>query len=397
MPILNKKDKKKSPVPKSQATFNRQLRKISQLKEELRLFKEECDQALALYHSSLKPKEKEAGHLITRFLFKVTDLTQEPKALNKKERTILKEVIEASLDSVFSLLPYGEIDEKLKELYQNIHGINFEKEFQKEISKLKEMFKEHPEADHVDFSTFNPEDSPQEILEKLAESFKTAREKDENSSSFQQKIQKKSLKEKHAQDLEELKNKGLSTIYKRLAKKLHPDLEQDEEKRSEKDALMKRLSLAYKNQDLVSLLAIQSEFAEEESPQSSDEETMKIYNSILKDQIEELKQEFAMISFHARYVDLHRYIENNPENPLEEIRVAMTEVDSLIEEYALRLKDLSGNNPLKTLKQALASLEKQFSEEEISEEEILDYLLNSFLDEMIFSNPPKRGKKRNKK
>lgn len=47
------------------------------------------------------------------------------------------------------------------------------------------------------------------------------------------KTKKELIKEQKARELEILQNKGLNSIYKRLAKGLHPDLEQNLENRSQ--------------------------------------------------------------------------------------------------------------------------------------------------------------------
>ncbi len=403
-PSINKKKKKKPAVHKSQATFNRQLSKIKNLKKELHLFRKECEEALALYHSALRPKQKETGAVITQFILKVQELTQQnPKVLNKKEQQTVKEILENSLEHVFSLLPYGEIDDKLKSLYEKMRGKSFKNEFQAELESFKKMFeemrKEHPEMGKVDmdFSKFKPEDNLEDLLAKFAESMEAAmhaaekHEKGAPHASLKEKSEQELLKEKHARDLEELKNKGLGAIYKRLAKKLHPDLEQDEEKRVEKDHLMKRLSLAYNDQDLVSLLAIQSEYAKEfdEVSPSPDEGTIKIYNSILKDQIEELKHGFVEIVMHPRYLELHRYIEDRPEEPVEGIKEAIEECEDIGENYSSRIKDLSGKQPMKSLKEILESL---ISLEE--EEEFFGHVFDSMIDELMFSNSSRPSKKK---
>lgn len=79
-PALKKKGSKSS-LATLQATFHRHRRKIDQLRGQFEAMKKECEQALALYHSSLKPKEKKAADLITQFLLKIQDLTRDPQSI----------------------------------------------------------------------------------------------------------------------------------------------------------------------------------------------------------------------------------------------------------------------------------------------------------------------------
>src|SRR5206468_1470805 len=61
-------------------------------------------------------------------------------------------------------------------------------------------------------------------------------------------------KEKAEQEAAQLKQKNITTIYRQLAKLFHPDLEQDEDRRMEKEVLMKSLTEAYEANNLHALL-----------------------------------------------------------------------------------------------------------------------------------------------
>ena len=51
-------------------------------------------------------------------------------------------------------------------------------------------------------------------------------------------------------------DKQITKLYRQLAKQLHPDKETDEEKKSEKSALMQQLSQAKKDKDVVALFIL---------------------------------------------------------------------------------------------------------------------------------------------
>lgn len=359
-PTLNKKPGKTA-LSGSRVTFNRQRRTIEKLRDQIEALKNEFEEALALYHSALKPKEKKAGDLITQFVLKINDLAQPPKALNKKERKEFRKLLKEELDVVFGLLHFSEIHDDLNRLYKEVYGKSHEEEFHDEMSDLKTMFAELGLND-IDLSDLNPKDNLQDMLRKVGQSMHAGMEKNDElpPPPSKPKTKKELAKEQKVRELEALQNKGLNSIYKRLAKGLHPDLEQDLEKRIEKEVLMKRLTTAYSNQDLISLLEIESEWlgTVEDASETLSEESFKVYNSLLKEQIEDLKQELRITVLHHRYIEIHKYVQESPEEPLHAIEEAISQCDFIIDTRVTRLNDISGEDPLKCLKIALAEREE---------------------------------------
>ena len=102
---------------------------------------------------------------------------------------------------------------------------------------------------------------------------------------------------------EEVRKKSIASIYKQLAKALHPDLEQDETVRHRKVALMQELTTAYHANDLHTLLRLELQWIEREEGnlERLTEEKLAIYNQVLKEQIFELKQQIAELPMHPRY------------------------------------------------------------------------------------------------
>lgn len=336
-----------------QATFNRQHRKIDQMRGEIERMTKNCDQALELYYSDLQPKEKQVGKLSIQFVLRLKALTQYRKALTKNERDQLKEFMAEELQIIFNILPYAEVSDDIKSLYKEIHGSEVEGdgEFQNALSSVKDLFDEH--GMDIDLSSLNPNDSPQEIMEKLFKTMQEQIKEEPPLAPSKKKSKKELLKEQQEKELLLLQEKSLNNIYKRLAKVLHPDLEQDLEKRAAKEGLMKRLTVAYEKSDLVALLTLESEWLGGISEsQMLDKNILKIYNSILKEQIESLKEEASMVSHHVRYIDIQRFIMDN-QNPLGAIQEGLTICDLMVKEYATRMQDLSGKDSLRILRRHL--------------------------------------------
>ncbi len=379
MPVPMIKDRaKKSSSSSLQNTFHRHRRKIDQLREQIEEQKQQCEIAFALYHSTLRPKEKEAGQLITKYLLTVIDITRSPKSLNEKQWCTLNGFFEKDLEILFSMLPYGEIQQEMRDLYKEVHGDDCETEFYEELEEFKEASKEH--GIDLDLSDLDPNDSNEEIRMKLLDALHRqgihARE-DTFERPQKPKSKKELLKEQKALELENIQKQGIGTIYKRLVKELHPDIEQDHEKRAQKVDLMKRVTVAYENNDLLCLLDLESEWLGEVGTVAS-EASLKSFNALLKDQIEELKEQCFSTALQPRYMDMHSIIQYNPEKPVEMIQHAISRCDNLIEEFDNRLKDLSVKNPIKALREILDFFEKGDNENDFFLEEFAQLLSGFF-------------------
>ena len=120
--------------------------------------------------------------------------------------------------------------------------------------------------------------------------------KNKNIKSSQKKKSKKQIEKELQKELaqkekENLKNKSLKSIYINLAKLLHPDTETDEETKLFKEEIMKKITIAYNNKDIFTLLKLEMEWIkkEEKNLNNIPTSTIKLYNEILLEQIKELE------------------------------------------------------------------------------------------------------------
>jgi hypothetical protein len=102
---------------------------------------------------------------------------------------------------------------------------------------------------------------------------------------------------------EEVKNKSLRSIYVSLAKILHPDLEENEALRAEKEELMKTISSAYEAKDLPTLLMLEMQwvYKEAENIDQLSDDKLDVFIDMLKDQVKELKDDLEMLKLHPKY------------------------------------------------------------------------------------------------
>ena len=116
-------------------------------------------------------------------------------------------------------------------------------------------------------------------------------------------------REKKLQEAEEAKKRDLKSLYKQLAKVLHPDLEADPARKLQKEEWMKRLTTAHASGDLRELLCIEMEWlgVEASNLTSASDEKLKIYCTVLKEQIAEMKERTSNLMFAPEYAFLDRF------------------------------------------------------------------------------------------
>lgn len=102
---------------------------------------------------------------------------------------------------------------------------------------------------------------------------------------------------------EAIEKKSISDLYKELAKLIHPDLEQDENKRQKKEQLMKELTDAKNTEDVHAMLLIRQKAAIINKAGDGDKtyslQMLKMYNNAMKKKLEGLKRILQQKIFHS--------------------------------------------------------------------------------------------------
>lgn len=139
-------------------------------------------------------------------------------------------------------------------------------------------------------------------------------------------------KERVRQAQEETKTRDLKSLYKQLAKALHPDLETDPQLKQHKEIWMKRLTSAYKNGDLRDLLQIEMEWLGEESSHLSTagDTKLQVYCSLLKEQIANLNHQTWELKFSPQFSTLRRFINPYTETMETPVRIKLELHDEIL-------------------------------------------------------------------
>ena len=153
-------------------------------------------------------------------------------------------------------------------------------------------------GDEVDISS--PEKMQAVIQEKMQEIQNKDAEKHRQAEEYRSKRKKtaKQLEKEAKQQLEDQNiSKSIREVYRKLARALHPDREQDEKERERKTKIMQRVNAAYNKKDLLQLLELQLEVEQIDQKHLNNiaEDRLKYFNKILKEQFEELQQEILEI------------------------------------------------------------------------------------------------------
>lgn len=330
-------------------TFNRLKKKVETLQSELKTLHKECEAGLLFYQTEIQPQKKQLAHGIREFVKLIYVHYKQPKSFSKKERNILKQLMIDGITKSLNMTTFEEPDADITAIFKELTGKSCQAAALDELNALKQHLQEMFELDGVnlDLSKIDLNDNEQEVTQKIFKALKDSVEANiEEEIPLKSKSKKELQKELKAKELESLQKKGLGTIYKQLAKAFHPDLEQDLEQKVEKEALMKRLTSAYEDNDLHTLLSLEIEWmnrSEEEAKNQTDEQ-IKIYNSILKDQVETLQENMQMVILNPKYLPLQSYLHNRDYGLIPLLTMVSVDLKMEVKEVEALIKSLSHKN-----------------------------------------------------
>ncbi|MBA3899237.1 MAG: hypothetical protein H0X62_03355 [Bacteroidetes bacterium] len=288
-------------LTKNQQAFNRITKRIENLNLEIENYKQKLELLLETYNNKVIPLEKPYAQSKIE-LAKTLAETSEKYKLNKNQIQQLQVLIQNLCREAFS---FSEPDMDAITFYNTWN----EKSYEDEIAEQKAAFEALLEVKFknkfgidIDLSELDGSaDSYSKIQEKIKEEQEKQSAKDK---STPEKKTKKQL-EKEAQQKNEAETlaKSIRSIYLSLAKMLHPDTVSDENEKLIKEELMKKVTGAYQEKDLPTLLKLEMQFvsAESNNIEKLSDDKLKIYISALKEQVAELEEEKMMQYQNPRY------------------------------------------------------------------------------------------------
>ena len=208
-------------------------------------------------------------------------------------------VIQEGLMTSDTIIDDGDdIEQEFQQQYFDELNDNDEDISAVEIEQLKIylMHEYDLEPDFFDFEADTQEEFLQIFAKKMQqrefESFasqmnKNEREFFENMYENEMKQQDK-LKEKR-ENARKIASKSMKEIYLKITAMIHPDREQNSEKKQEKTILFQKVNQAHEEQDLFKLLAVQAELGQIEHKVAN--EQLKAYNILLEERLENIELE----------------------------------------------------------------------------------------------------------
>lgn len=301
-------------LTKKQKEFNKLVKKIEEKRKYLDTYSRELDDCLDYYSKEVFPLEQQFLQLRITCLKLVFPFYSNKKVLPKKDVKVLGEILSGWLSDIMALYR-KEPDEEMIKIIEAVSGENYNdmkrEQFMEMKEDMEEMFSDM--GMDIDLSDMDENMSEEEVVRRMKElqdEMKQKLEEEAAKKASKPKTKKQLEKEEKEKKLEEARSKSIGTIYKQLAKTFHPDLEKDETLRLQKEELMKQLTVAYENKDLHTLLRLELQWVQQEENNLAKltDDKLSIYNTLLKEQIQEIDEKIEEVTMHPRYMPMRRLV-----------------------------------------------------------------------------------------
>jgi len=145
-------------------------------------------------------------------------------------------------------------------------------------------------------------DDPYGTAEKLGSILEEQQCKAEEQRPRRKKTARQLAREQREKEEESKISQSIRAVYRQLVGALHPDRETDPEEHQRKTDLMQKVTVAYKNRNLLQLLELQLtvEQIDQNAIDTINEDRLKHFNKILQRQSLELKQEIEEVELHMK-------------------------------------------------------------------------------------------------
>ena len=383
---IQAKDKKK--LTPNQAAFNKLTARVEKLRADLLRKQKALDEALALYGQRVPALEQDLARQRREVLLLAWPF-YEQRQLPKNQLGYLKDFLQELLQLVIQGSA-EEPDEEVKAIFAQLEGETYDSVAQREEKELQDGMREAFNRAGIDTSDWEAgteltEEAlfrkMHEFQQKQAEQWANPQQQQSTHYKTRPKTGKQLQKEQQAQEAERLKQKSITTIYRQLAKLFHPDREQDESRRPEKEGLMQQLTEAYQSRDLQTLLLLEQQWIQNENGhiESLPEETLGIYLEMLRNQAKELEiEKWQLVNRPCYSAFIERYGYRGATYPVKRVKEDIADLENekgaLNEEMDL-LRGPQALRYLKGLMRERAALQKQADKHDLA-----------FLFEAMFSS-----------
>lgn len=285
---------------KAQKEFNDALRKHKETLERTKEIEPLFQMVNETYVQDVLPElEKQKKLERTRFELMCAILLEEKLSFGKMQREFLRRyLLDICADSILEDTTfYGKYRDQLETKFERLERLRYKNQME---SRIKNTFGIEIDLDDMNRTGFDSE----EERESHEEKYREFREKYEeyrseyfrgrgSQSGERKKTKSQTEKEKKILESERLLSTDINTLFKNLAKLIHPDKEQDPVLREKKSKLMTKLSGARDNMNIAEILEIKLQVDELIPNQQTDvsfhDTSIKRFVGIIKSKIRELE------------------------------------------------------------------------------------------------------------
>jgi hypothetical protein len=306
---LKIKSKDKKVLSKEQQLFNKLTSRIENLENAILSDGEKMDRLLTFYSNETLPVIKEA--VAAGFqLAKAVDNGSQKFKLNRNQTQRIAEIILLLCEGAGEVISDAPGVDELTEKWADIAN-EWLKEDEFDLVQViaNDFFNDLIGFEDDSWEFDADSDSFHGSKQKVGENWPPTQGKKGAQPRQRKKTDRQLAMEEARKAAENTKLKTLRQIYIALAKILHPDSEPDPGRKSEKDDLMKRVTIAYEEKDLMTLLRLELEWVHKNADSLSDvtNEKLMVYIEALQQQVKELERQKVAQMYHPRYYYIKAY------------------------------------------------------------------------------------------
>ncbi len=291
-------------LSKEQHSFNKLVKRIEMLQQKIKDDTSKLAELAKFYHQHVTPSALQMTSLKIQ-LCKLLDLKRTRVKLSRVANEQLDDNIREILDEI---VHENEPDDETRALYQKYFDESPEESQELIDDMANDMFASMFE-DEFGFKIDPSHLKGGPDFTKIEESINQQQEKIDQKKKSQKRSKSAIRREELNQRKEEIKNRSIRSIYLSLAKLLHPDSETDATLKLEKEEVMKLVTTAYRDRNLLRLLELEMQWVASHKRllDELDKETLAGYLQLLRDQVNDLEEEHFMLRHSPVYNMVWRY------------------------------------------------------------------------------------------
>lgn len=296
-------------LSKSQLAFNKLTGRVERLQDDIKSETAKLESLLKVYVSEI-PVFKQRLAKTRLALAKALGNSTETIKYGRQQRENIREVILHLCDLAFA---DNEPDKETEAFYDSWSESSYREELQTHSAIIKQMVADGAKDFlGIDLNADEIDDTPEglaRLMNRLKNEMHDQEQRQGVRSSKRKKSKKQLEREERQKSEEALQLKSLRAIYLSLAKALHPDTTMDPLGKIQKETLMKKVTAAYAEKDLTTLLKLELEWVSSENAtlDTLPEERLKRYIVSLKEQVSALEQEKYALYHHPRFICISEF------------------------------------------------------------------------------------------